>query len=221
MKADQPQNLFDELRELEKRAGIFDQAERAREGPLFPLCAFGGDFSSEEYFDDQHDDIRRNTRGLYFGVEDADLRRQLIVAHRSMDKLWRRELSQDIHKAKQTLEAKEAKLDHQPWEWAALIGVASVAAGSYMWALSGAIGGAVFGYFMGHSIIATARAKAKQQIRQATRDLALAIGNEEEAELRPATFSNLEETTGERDSEFDHQSAFYNRIENARNKRSP
>jgi hypothetical protein len=203
--------LTDQLHELEQRAGIAKDADQARQGPLFPLGAFGKNVSPEEYFDDQHDYVRRGIRNLYFGVEDLSLRTQLIGAERNLDEAHRGISGEEVRAAERRLAEAEAKADRLPWDLAAVLGAGSVAVGHYMEGIAGAIAGAVFGFFIGMGAIAKARADAREGIAEAKEGLKQALEAKRDSELRPDFFSISEEVTGERNNEFDHESAAWNR----------
>src|SRR5262249_48674857 len=134
-----------------------------------PYGALGDEipeFTSEQnnalYFDDEHDDMRRKVRDLYFAVENVELRKQLIAKVREMDanlvgikREWVEETKRDLA----TAQRKESQL---PSTQAAFTGVLSVFAGygfgSFVGAgMLGAIAGAVVGVFGGQSVIQNGR----------------------------------------------------------------
>ena len=66
--------ILDNLRELERNAGIFDAVEKAR-GLHTP-------HSFDEYDAGQFDKTRRKVRNIYFSVDDLEIRKSLISLHR-------------------------------------------------------------------------------------------------------------------------------------------
>jgi hypothetical protein len=195
---------------LESSAGITEDVERAREGRFIPLGAFGEDVSPDEYFADEYDYIRRKIRDAYFSVKDIELRKELIKLRREIEKYHQESYQGDINLAHKEID--KAKLNGRklPWETAALLGVASVALGYWLFDIVGALAGAVGGFFIGQGTISDARSIAETELEQATNELKQAENDQKLMRLRPDCFSLEEELAGERDERIDRESAYAN-----------
>lgn len=192
--------IGEELDALEQQAGIREKAERAREGRFMPDL----NETPDQYFDAEYDEVRRRTRRTYFDVADLDLRRNLIATERRLHEAWLRSWDEDIQKAEQEVRAARAAVDRLPWGMAAGVGGGCVALAYYFGGLSGAIGGAVVGLFMGGGTIANARADARRNLEAAQESLTLVKADKKTAQQRPEKFSVGEQISGERDPEFEY-----------------
>lgn len=214
--ADRLKRLLDDCLALEDQAGISAKMERAREGRFIPLGAFGEDASTDEYFADEHDHFRERARNAYFSVNDTALRIQLIEARRRVDEELNRSYESDVVLARRTEAAAEAKLKDMPWTMAAVVAVAAVGVGYWIFGLVGAIGGALGGFFLGQGVVHSARKEAHAAHRAATESVAAALDNKARSSLHPDCFSYLEETTGHREESFDRESAYGNVVGRAK-----
>lgn len=201
---EQAKRLGEELDALERQAGIHDQAERAREAPVFWFNPFDLTHQQRAEEQDTHATrIRRKIRDAYFSIADLDLRKRLISTDRKLHEVWLRSCDDDIGEAAQSVAKARAAADRQPWEMAALIAGVCVAVGYVGAGLPGAIGGAVVGFFLGQGTIANAKSKARQHLESAEDLLKEAKADNEELAKRPEYFTVGEELTGERDGSFD------------------
>lgn len=204
------ERLHNECRAIEEDAGLSKTMERAREGRLFPLGAFGEKTSAGEYFADEHDYLRDKTRGAYFSVEDMKLRKRLIAAQRAVESRVRLSCEEDVFAANRAVSIAAEKARRQPWFMAALCGMGVVALGYWVFGIVGAIAGAVGGYFVGQGVIAEARNETNVALAQASSELEQAQEEKLENSLMPEFFSRWEEMSGERDTELDTESALAN-----------
>ena len=204
------ERLRNECRALEDEAGLTEIMERAREGRLFPLGAFGEKTTPQEYFADEHDYLKEKTRDAYFSVKNKETRKKLVAAQRKVESRLRRSLEEDVIRANREVSLAAAKAQQQPWGKAALVGVGAVALGYWVFGIVGALGGAVGGLFLGLGVISHARNYASSLFAQATHDLEQAKKKKEENTLMPEFFSNREEISGERDTNLDQESAYVN-----------
>ena len=204
------ERLRNECRAIEEEAGLSETMERAREGRFFPLGAFGEKTSPQEYFADEHDDLRGNTRDAYFPVKDIGLRKKLITAQRVVESRLRQSLEEDIIAANREVSIAAAKVQRQPWGKAALLGMGAVALGYWVFGIVGAIGGAIGGFFLGQGVIAEARNEANAALAQVSHELEQAQQEKLGHSLMPEFFSHWEEMSGERDTGLDSQSAYAN-----------
>jgi hypothetical protein len=198
--------LGDQIRALEERAGIAKQVEDAQLGPMFPDL----EATSDEYFRDVEDHARRKVRKLYFGVQDVDLRKQLIAKNREGDRLHEAVLAAQLQGAREAVARGQREADSQPWGKAGIMAVICVGIGAWLFQLYGAIGGALLGFFLGQSVVARARTERTEALRAAQAELDDEIKGQREVRLRPAWFNAEEARTGERDDSFDHKSVIAN-----------
>lgn len=112
-------------------------------------------------------------RDLYFSVTDPVIRRSLMILERKehdvMVQFWNR----GVEEAEAIVEKAQARTDipFHVWLTAAICGFMVVAAGQVAAGLTGAIGGAVAGYFIGQGIVATYKGWARRALETARRDL--------------------------------------------------
>jgi len=214
-----------ELMELEKRAGIWDAAKKAREGPpipygLFdierkPLGAQEEQLERDLYQADQHDYIREETRRLYFGVEDLVLRKSLIEKERECDDVHRVIVEQFVHEANaQLLEARKVP-EKPPWIAIVSIGGAAIGIGWTVFGIPGALAGLSAGYFLGYFRLVKLHARPRVAVSDAEWELQIAeaaLAEWSEGGWRPETFSRDEATTGSPDEAFGKLSAMRLRL---------
>ena len=86
------ERLQSECRALEEKAGLSQVMVCAREGRFFPLGAFGDQVTPDEYFADEHDHLRSETRDAYFSVSELALRKKLIASARKVESRYRQSL---------------------------------------------------------------------------------------------------------------------------------
>lgn len=203
---------------LEDEAGLTATMERAREGRFIPLGVMGEKVTPEEYFADEHDHLREKTRKAYFSVEDIELRKKLIKTNREIWGRVARSDDEDIGVANREVSIATAKAQKQPWEKAALVAVAVVAVGYWIFGIVGAIGGAVGGFFLGQGVVSNYRINANAELQQATDVLEQAKKEKADGELMPEFFSYSEEASGERQADLDKESAYFNVLQRNRDK---
>ena len=212
--------LREELAKLETIAGIREDAERARGGPDIshgatedqaPTGIEARKQENEDYFDNRHDYVRKHIRKLYFDVQDVALRRKLIESHRSITENRRRLVEQAVLEAQKKADAAKRKSEHLSWVKAAIASTVCIGIGYVIAGKTGAIGGALFGFFPGQKIIEDATANARRIYDDAQRALQAKQTSKHEFELKPTYFSAAERLTGERRPEVDLESAVSNR----------
>jgi len=212
--------LREELAKLETIAGIREKAEGAREGPDIlneamedqaPIGIEARKQENEDYFDNRHDYVRRHIRNLYFDVQDVALRRKLIEVHRSVTENRSKLVEQGVLEAQKELDAGKRKNELLSWVKAGIASTVCIGIGYAIAGKTGAIGGALFGFFPGQKIIEDATANARRNYDDAQRALQAKQMLIQEFELRPSYFIAAERLTGERRLEFDLESAVSNR----------
>ena len=115
------ERLQSECRALEEKAGLSQIMERAREGRFIPLGALGEKVTPDEYFADEHDHLRRKTRGAYFSGRELALRKNLIASARKVESCYRQSLEEDFIAANRAVLTARAKAQRQPWGKAAVM----------------------------------------------------------------------------------------------------
>lgn len=117
-----------EIQEIERARGIDKEADRAREGPLFPLHAFSktpfgtpeSRLERREEMADEAATIRRRIRSLYFAVPDMEARRLLIGKTRQLEDLHKKEAREAERTAERAvgaaMEAKAHGAGHMAFE---------------------------------------------------------------------------------------------------------
>jgi hypothetical protein len=197
-----------ELVELETRAGIADAAERLKtEPPHYHLVYDAAEPYSdaqreaeqaEEAFHQQR--TTRRTRDLYFAVQDAELRKELIAKDREEGTLalcyWQLELSD----AAARLETARSMHKHW-WAWASTWGIGLLALGFHFFGLIGALGGLLVGYLNGRRMEHEALRARDTAVVDAQRELKEAEDTWNDVRNQPQTFSQREAKTGEPDPE--------------------
>lgn len=197
------EELEAELEDLESQAGITRETERAREGRLF-----GGLDDSEtldEYDDREWDYLKRGIRAAYFSMSDSELRERLISTQRKIEDNHLKGVDDEILKLQQEVRTAERKQENvYSWGSAAVIGGVCVYLGHSYFGLSGAIGGAVVGLFLGFGYLHRSRVQSKALLEEAIDNL-----NEfkkiREENIEGNFFTLNEELTGKPDDR--HQEA--------------
>ena len=196
--------------ELEEAAGIAARMAKAAEGRLMPLGIDGEPCTPDAYFADEYDSFRDQARDAYFDVGDIALRTRLIEARRQLDGQLLAAYKREVD----SIRVEEAKALRQPedqhWLVAAAVAAACVAIGYWQFHQAGAVGGAVVGYFLGQSTVASARRNTRAQISEIQSRLEMAVHDSRMKRLWPETFSLQEELTAVRDLEMDNVSALRN-----------
>lgn len=210
MSDEQLKSLLDQCAVLEGRAGLAKKVEKAQEGRFFPLGIDGEDCSTDEYFADEHDHFRGHIRDAYFSVPDKELRMELIAARRRVDSELAQSFERDASAARQAETVAARKAESQPWGLAALLSASCVAVGYVFFQLHGAISGGLAGYFLGQGIVQSARNRANTLHRNAQEEMQTALDNLARNKLYPESFTRSEQLTGDRDQNFDMQSALSN-----------
>jgi len=190
---DSEREKAERLYSLEREVGIYDQAERIREGRFMPDL----NETPSEFFNEEHDHVRRRIRRLYFSVQDPIARKKLITAERALRRDWEEwwrlhwlEAEQEHIRAKQ-------KCQTLPWGEAAFIALGFVAVGYWTIQTVGAIGGAVFGSFIAAGYVSNTKSYRQNALERAQAELANRIKARDEALSKPEIFSQIEEETGE------------------------
>jgi hypothetical protein len=192
-----------ELADLEARAGIAKKVEDSKSGSLF----MDFDAKPDVYFREKENSARRKVRDLYFEIEDPTVRTELI---RKSRECYRARLAH--HRQNTSAAQRELATAHQraasqaPWIMAAVIAGACVAFGAHWFALYGAIGGALVGFFIGHGALTKERDLRAQAVRLAQSELEKALKHSRESARRPEWFNESEALTGARDAAFDLES---------------
>lgn len=203
-------NLRAELAELEKRAGISEKVEDANLGPLLP----DREASSQQYWDDTEDYARHKVRRLYFEeVADVELRKAMIAKRRECDSAHDVFVKTELHNARRELNKAKQRSQRLPWLYAGFAAAACVAVGAWFFQLYGAIAGALVGFFAGQGVIASARRERDEAVRSAQSEVDSTLQVMRENKLSPDWFNRSEQSTGERDKEFDYESVIANRAE--------
>jgi hypothetical protein len=112
-------------------------------------------------------------RDLYFSVSDPVIRRALMILERKEHDVMVEFRNRGVEEAEVIVEKAQARIDipFHVWLTAAICGFMIVAAGQVVAGLTGAIGGAVAGYFIGQGIVAKCRGWARRALETARRDL--------------------------------------------------
>jgi len=145
---------------------------------------------------------RMSIRRLFFGVADRKLRQRLISLARELQELMPLAIEEDGAETTRELQASERKAVTGSWGLAAVIAGASVALGQLVFALPGAIGGALVGYFLGRGYVEASKAKAAADVQWAKARLEEIRRHGEVLPQKPALFSKSEAESGEEDKGF-------------------
>lgn len=191
--------LAAEIEELEVRAGIQAQADRARE-PGMPLhigdfAPFGSEeariqMQEEEY---SHDNYRRKIRKIYLNIKDLEIRKQLIQKERKAGKLQAQWFEAEVYKARQELNKIKESAGKNWYYMAAGTAILAIAGGYGVFNIPGAIGGALVGYFLGRGIEENARKDRERSITNAENNVQDLEKTWQSVKNRPEIFSWEEE----------------------------
>jgi hypothetical protein len=201
-----------ELEHLEQQTGISHTMQVARAGRTLAPAALGEHATPQEYVADDYDRRRGATRDAYFSVADVQLRKQLIVLAREIDSRHRLATDEHVGQARRASSIAALKLSRRPWGKAALPGIALMAFGYWTAQAAGGIAGAVAALLLGLGVIVNARNNARLRLAQATRTLERAQSDQAGYLLFPEVFSSTEEASGQRDADFDLESAHRNSL---------
>lgn len=205
--------LRDQLGALELQAEITKEMERAREGNFVPLGIDGENVSSDEFFADEHDGVRRRVRSVYFGVADIELRKKLIKVGREISKTLEQHAEVDVREARSEVSKTKAATRQTSWGWPAVIAIVCVAIGYKAYDMVGAIAGAVGGFFLAQSTVKGKEREAAAALEQAQQELVDLRKSQYVISLYPEMFSLMEELTGEEDRDFGRESAHLSVLE--------
>lgn len=191
--------------DLERQAGVHDETARTRESVVSgyryidrPMEAY------ESAVRELDDDIRWRLREIYFSISDRNTLRSLIDIDRKLHVIWLNRKDGDIRDAEKEVAKAKATMGREPWGIAALVGGACVALGYFGAGLSGSIGGAIVGFFLGQGTLANARSAARGGLEDAENGLEMMKKIRDEAIAVRENFSSDEWLSGERDKAFDH-----------------
>lgn len=180
-------SLVTQLFALEERAGVSEQATKARD-----LAVHAMEWPDEEFYDAKERSLAA-LRQIYFTVPDMALRRELIHLRRESDRAMR-SASGAVADASKHLAALQRQANALPWVWAGLLAAAGVAFGALLFQLYGAIAGALLGFFVAQGLLARARAQRDEAVRAAQAAL------DREKRKTSELFSAAEEATGQPDA---------------------
>jgi hypothetical protein len=137
-------------------------------------------------------------RDLYFSVADPVIPRALMILEREEHDVMVQFWNKGVEEAETIVEKAQARTDipFHVWLTAAICGFMVVAAGQVAAGLTGAIGGAVAGYFIGQGIVATYKGWARHALETARRDLDDERGDAGESIAANHMFSIDEEISG-------------------------
>ncbi len=206
-----------ELERLEQQAGVSQTMKLTRAGRDFPPGALGEHATPQEYVADDYDYRRGKTRDAYFSIDDGQLRKQLVALSRKIDSCHRQSTDEQVNAAEHEVAIANSQVYRRPWGKAALLGLALVAFGYWASQVPGAVAGAVAAVFLGLGVIANARNNARLRLAQATRRLEQARKEQADYSLFPEVFSLIEEQSGQRNTDFDIESAYRNTLRRQEN----
>lgn len=139
-------------------------------------------------------------RRVYFGVHDKSLRKALIAKFREQDEHGKNYLPSEIADAKEEIEAIRRGGAIFPWKIPSLLACVAVWLGYSIWAMPGALAGAVVGLFLGQAEVSRHKYNYAETVRSAEQAL-----SELEKELQrdrawnSETFHATEEESGSED----------------------
>ena len=175
-------------------------------------AALGEHTTPQEYVADDYDRRRAVTRDAYFSIDDVQRRKQLIMLSREIDSRHHLATNEHVEQARRETSMAALKIGRRPWGRAALPGIALVAFGYWAAQAAGGIAGAVAAFFLGLAVIVNARNNARLRLARATRKLEQAQRDQAVYSLFPPVFSSTEEASGQRDTDFDLESAYRNSL---------
>jgi hypothetical protein len=144
---------LEELREVERRAGIGVEAEQLSYRGNYENCLA--------------------IRDLYFGVSDTALTCELIQKWCAYEQAIIDDLENDVSEAARRVERLKEDGGSKWWVHAAVWGVILVALGAGLFGVYGAIGGALGGYFLGKGVVADGQRRHREELRDARQNLRL------------------------------------------------
>jgi len=187
-----------EIREIERAWGIDKEADRAREGPLFPLNAFSKTpFGTPESRLERREEsiyeaatIRRRIRNLYFAVPDVEARRLLIGKTRLLEDLHKTEAREEERMAERAVGAAMEATAHRGGHLVIEFAAFAIAMWLEVWIVG------VIVSFIAWMILKPFAARARgARIAQAERDADIVRKGTAETLAWIPTFSEFEEHT--------------------------
>lgn len=146
--------LFSELESFEKQSGIFEKAEKIREGSFMyypsdaPLFSDQRKIEIEKEINFEQSLMRKKIRKLYFSVSDTDLRKILISKDREISKTILKKQFNEIQREEKEL----SKLQNGSKYWIIVSSITSmffIYLGNELYSNVGALIGASIGIFYG------------------------------------------------------------------------
>lgn len=167
--------LTSDIHAFEQEAHIKEDAADAREAYSF-------------------DAEKSSIRKLYFAVDDEKLRKDLISKQIEIDQNLLAQRYAEVRDAQRKVSKAKQKEASNHWVFAAFIAVVVVAVGNFFFEISGTIGGAVAGAFLGIGYVEQSKRSAKFGLKFAENELVEADDTYES--MRGAfIFSAYEETS--------------------------
>lgn len=193
--------------EAEKKAGIFDQAEKIRKDPPpyhggMGIHEIGSPEQDEidEEIESHHGTNRdRLMRSLYFSVSDPALRKFLISTGRERWDLFVEKYYAELDDQRLNLE-RENSIGEYWWLEATIYGGIAIAIGQGLFGLAGALGGALCGLFIGQKLSKDADKKRIEAVAVAEEAVKEAKEWYEKVRDTDKLFSRREERSGEPDN---------------------
>jgi len=174
--------LLEQLRELERIAGIGSAASGLRDEARLPTAAneLNNDGARNERRSFQGaaplDAARRRAlRALYFGVAPVALRKTLIAKQRELELFERTGARTTLEEATRDLESLRRR-PAEGWWIAAIVGAALVIVGYELFAVLGAISGGIVALFVGNGVEQGMRRRYEQSVAAAQEDVLAADG---------------------------------------------
>lgn len=205
--------LISQLRDLERKAGIGDAADRLRHPGATTAMRHepgveepGGDGSPDPYSLLRDAAQLRELRALYFNVGHSPLRNSLIAKQRELALFERTGIRTRLDAARRDVEALRRRAS-EGWWIAAVVGASLVIIGYVLFAVFGAIAGGAAALFVGNGIEQSARRRFEHAIAIANEEMSLAAAVAATADQMPPLFSEIEGATGlsDRPSETSEQ----------------
>jgi len=169
-----------EMERLEAEAGISVAVREAGNYTLCPSFSEAPEGTAQykeekERFDREYDESVNRTRDAlllhaYFSVQDVELRKRLICAHRQKNSLWSNTYRLNAIDARNDLNNAQKSGRYWPF-YAAAIGVGIVLFGYYIAGEIGAICGIVLAYFEGRFIEAESKRITENRVEYSRHEL--------------------------------------------------